>query len=98
MNVSSVKRIGVLGAGQMGRGIAQVAAAAGLEVVLCDAALDLADKGKAQIGAALGKLVEKGKMAGEDRQALLDRIPPAAFMAAFSAAELAVEAVTENLE
>ncbi len=98
MNASSVKRIGVVGAGQMGRGIAQVAAAAGIEVVLCDASQELADKGKAQIGAVLGKQVEKGKMAAEERQALLDRIQPAGAMSAFGSADLAVEAVTENLE
>jgi 3-hydroxybutyryl-CoA dehydrogenase len=98
MNASSVKRIGVVGAGQMGRGIAQVAAAAGIEVVLCDASQELADKGKAQIGAVLGKQVEKGKMPAEERQALLDRIQPAGVMSAFGSADLAVEAVTENVD
>ena len=52
------KVIGVIGAGQMGSGIAQVAAAAGYEVVLADATLDLASKARAKIGAILGKQVE----------------------------------------
>jgi len=97
MNASSVKRIGVIGAGQMGRGIAQVAAAAGLEVVLCDASLEIADKGKGQINAILAKQVEKGKMSADDQRALIDRITPAGGLSAFSDVELAVEAATENV-
>ncbi len=98
MNASSVKRIGVVGAGQMGRGIAQVAAAAGIEVVLCDASLEIADKGKSQIDRILGKQVEKGKMSADDHRALLDRIVPAGNMSAFASVELAVEAATENVD
>jgi 3-hydroxybutyryl-CoA dehydrogenase len=98
MNAFSVKRMGVLGAGQMGRGIAQVAAASGLDVVLCDASLDLATKGKAQIGAVLGKQVEKGKMSQDDMNALLGRITPAESIADFSSVDIAVEAATENVD
>jgi len=96
--VTTIRRLGVIGAGQMGRGIAQVAAAAGLEVVLCDATLELAEKGKAQIAGILAKQVEKGKMAAEARQDLLDRIAPAAGDQALGTADLAVEAVSENLD
>jgi 3-hydroxybutyryl-CoA dehydrogenase len=98
MNASSVKRMGVLGAGQMGRGIAQVAAAAGVEVVLCDASLDLANKGKAQIAAILGKQAEKGKISQDDVSALLGRITPAESLADFSSVDIAVEAATENVD
>jgi 3-hydroxybutyryl-CoA dehydrogenase len=98
MNASSVKRMGVLGAGQMGRGIAQVAAASGLEVVLCDASLELANKGKAQIGAVLGKQAEKGKITPEEVNALLGRITPAESVADFSSVDIAVEAATENVD
>ena len=98
MDVSSVRRFAVIGAGQMGRGIAQVASATGCEVVLCDATLDLAEAGKAQIGIALGKLVDKGKMPGADRDALLGRIRAAAGVEGLEAADIAVEAATENLE
>jgi NAD(P)-dependent dehydrogenase (short-subunit alcohol dehydrogenase family) len=70
------RRTGV-GAGQMGRGIAQVAAATGFDVVLCDATRELAEAGKAQIAAILGKQVDKGKLKAEERQALLDRIETA---------------------
>jgi 3-hydroxybutyryl-CoA dehydrogenase len=82
----------------MGRGIAQVAAAAGIEVALCDASLELAEKGKALINAIVGKQAEKGKISSEDHKALVDRITPAGGMAAFSGVDLAVEAVTENVE
>ena len=98
MDGTTIRRIGVIGAGQMGRGIAQVAAAAGLEVVLCDAARDLAEKGKSQIGSILAKQVEKGKMAAEARQDLLDRIAPSGGVGDLAHADLAVEAATENLE
>lgn len=90
--------MGVLGAGQMGRGIAQVAAAAGVEVVLCDASLDLASKGKATIGAVLGKQAEKGKISQEDVSALLGRITPTESIADFSSVDIAVEAATENVD
>jgi 3-hydroxybutyryl-CoA dehydrogenase len=94
----TLQRIGVIGAGQMGRGIAQVAAGAGLGVILCDASRELAEKGKGGIAASLGRLVDKGKMGAADRDALLARIEPAADVAALERAELAVEAATENVE
>jgi 3-hydroxybutyryl-CoA dehydrogenase len=94
---TTIRRLGVIGAGQMGRGIAQVAAATGLEVVLCDATRELAEKGKAQVAAVLAKQVEKGKMPPEARQDLLDRIAPAAGAADLAGADMAVEAVTEEV-
>lgn len=93
-----ITTIGVLGAGQMGGGIAQVAAAAGYQVVLADASQDLADKGKAKIAAVLGRQVEKGKMKIEDKDALVARICPVASPAAFTSCDLVVEAATENVE
>ncbi len=98
LDLPSVRRFGVIGAGQMGRGIAQIAAASGCEVVLCDATRALADGGKAQIATALGKLVDKGKMPPADRDALLARIQTAEGVAGLGGADLAVEAATENLE
>jgi 3-hydroxybutyryl-CoA dehydrogenase len=93
-----IRTVGVLGAGQMGGGIAQVAATAGYEVVLADASLALAEKGKAKIAAILGKQVEKGKITAEVVGALVGRIRPAAGPAEFSDCDLVVEAATENLE
>lgn len=93
-----IRTVGVLGAGQMGGGIAQVAATAGYEVVLADASLALAEKGKAKIAAILGKQVEKGKIAADVVSALVGRIRPAAGPAEFSGCDLVVEAATENVE
>ena len=94
----AVEVVGVVGAGQMGSGIAQVAAGAGCSVVLADASPALAERGKAGIAAQLAKLVEKGKMAAGDREALLARIRPAGTLADLAPAELVVEAASENVE
>ncbi len=93
-----IRTIGVLGAGQMGGGIAQVAAAAGYDVVLADASIELAQKGRGKIDAILGKQVEKGKIKAEDKDALVARIKPVASLADFGACDLVVEAATENVD
>ncbi len=93
-----IRTVGVLGAGQMGGGIAQVAATAGFEVVLSDASLALAERGKGKIAAILGKQVEKGKIAAEAVAEIVGRIRPAEGPADFADADLVVEAATENLE
>lgn len=93
-----IRQIGVLGAGQMGSGIAQVAAAAGYDVLLADASLELATKGRGKIDAILGKQVDKGKMTAEDRAALVGRIKPVSGPSDFATADLVIEAATENVE
>jgi 3-hydroxybutyryl-CoA dehydrogenase len=90
--------VGVLGAGQMGGGIAQVAATSGYNVSLADATLALAEKGKAKIDAILGKQVEKGKLDADTRGAIVARITPVAGPEGFSSCDLVIEAATENLE
>ncbi|HEY1691596.1 MAG TPA: 3-hydroxyacyl-CoA dehydrogenase NAD-binding domain-containing protein [Polyangiaceae bacterium] len=97
-HLDEIKRIGVLGAGQMGGGIAQVAAAAGLDVVLVDASLELAEKGKKKIAGALGRQVEKGKMTQDAASALLAHVTPAGSPDDFRPCDLVVEAATENYE
>ena len=97
-HLDDIKTLGVLGAGQMGGGIAQVAAAAGYDVVLVDASQELADKAKKRIGSILGRQVEKGKMTAEATTALLGHIRPAGSPEAFSACDFVVEAATENLD
>jgi 3-hydroxybutyryl-CoA dehydrogenase len=91
-----IDRMAVIGAGQMGSGIAQVAAQAGVEVVVADAAPELAKRSVEKLGATLGKLVEKGKMTAADREKLLGRIRPVASLDECAGADLAVEAVVEN--
>ena len=92
------KKIGVVGAGQMGGGIAQVAADKGHQVVLVDISREVAERGKGKLGASLEKLVQKGKLAAEARDGLLSRITPAGEYAALADCDLVVEAATENQE
>jgi 3-hydroxybutyryl-CoA dehydrogenase len=96
--MGAIERIGVVGAGTMGQGIAQVAAQSGFEVVLVDAVPEALERGMAQVARGLGRLVEKGKLAAEERELALGRIRPAADVAAFEQVDLAVEAVVEKLE
>jgi len=91
-----VERMAVVGAGQMGSGIAQIAAQAGIEVTLTDATSELAMKGLERISASLAKLVEKGKMNAGDRTAVLARIRAADDLQACARAQLLVEAIVEN--
>ena len=90
-------RILVIGAGQMGSGIAQVAAAAGATVLLNDVDQSFIDRGLATIGKNLDRSVEKGRITAEDRAAVLGRIEPKAVWQAFDV-DLAVEAATENFD
>lgn len=94
----AIARIGVVGAGTMGHGIAQVAAQAGYDVVLQDAAPEALERGMAQVAKGLARLVDKGKLAAADRAGALARLRPAADLAAFAEVDLAVEAVVEKLE
>ena len=92
-----IKKILVVGAGQMGSGIAQVAAAAGLEVTIQDIKQEFVDRGIKGIDKNLAKLVEKGKLAADDHKAILGRITGTVALAEAAAkADFAVEAVTEN--
>lgn len=92
----TITRLGVVGAGQMGCGIAQVAAAAGIGVTLADSSLVLAEKGRAGLAAQLEKLVAKGKLPAARRDATLALIKPAAGLAELAHAEFVVEAASEN--
>jgi 3-hydroxybutyryl-CoA dehydrogenase len=96
--LEEIRRVGVLGAGQMGSGIAQVAAAAGLEVVLVDATTELADKGRRKIASHLARQVEKGKMTAQESEATLARIRSGIGPESFVVCDFVVEAATENLE
>ncbi len=92
----AIAGIAVVGAGQMGGGIAQVAAQAGVRVTLADATPELAQRAVDRIGAALAKLVEKGKIDAAARTATLARIAPARSIEECAQADLAIEAVLED--
>jgi 3-hydroxyacyl-CoA dehydrogenase / enoyl-CoA hydratase / 3-hydroxybutyryl-CoA epimerase len=93
---TSLKKIGVVGAGFMGAGIAQVSAGAGLQVVLIDRDQETADKGKAGLHKALSDRVMKGRMKGAERDELLARITPSADYNALKDCDLVIEAVFED--
>ena len=90
--------VGVLGAGQMGNGIAQVAAKAGLQVMMVDLAQDQCEAGVATITKSLDRLLRKERITSEERDATLARIVTSTDVSALSGADLVVEAVTENPE
>jgi 3-hydroxyacyl-CoA dehydrogenase / enoyl-CoA hydratase / 3-hydroxybutyryl-CoA epimerase len=91
-------KVGVLGAGMMGAGIAYQCARSGIEVVLKDVALEGAQKGKGYAEKLVAKGVERGKVSAEKGQALLDRITPTADVADLAGCDLVIEAVFESTE
>ncbi|MGE5703757.1 MAG: 3-hydroxybutyryl-CoA dehydrogenase [Clostridia bacterium] len=92
-----VKTFMIIGAGQMGGGIAQVAAQAGLEVILHDMKQEFVDRGLSVIAKNLSRNVEKGKMTEDEKQEILARIRPSTDLANGAAADFVVEAATENM-
>ena len=91
-----MRAVGVIGAGQMGAGIAQVSAGAGYHVYLSDLDIARAEAGKHGIAKALGKLIAKEKMTQHDADALLGRIDPVGSYAPMADASLVIEAATER--
>jgi 3-hydroxybutyryl-CoA dehydrogenase len=91
-----MKTVGVIGAGQMGAGIAQVSAQAGYRVLLSDVGLAQAEKGKAGIARQLDRLVAKEKIAADARDATLALIEPVETVAAMADCSLVIEAATER--
>ena len=92
----SVKKVGILGAGMMGAGIAYVSAMAGIQVVLIDAKQDSADKGKAYSEGLLDKAISRKKSTPEKKAEVLDRITATTDYAALEGCDLIVEAVFED--
>ncbi|QJQ32140.1 3-hydroxybutyryl-CoA dehydrogenase [Sphingomonas lacunae] len=91
-----MKTIGVIGAGQMGAGIAQVSAQAGYRVLLSDMSVELVEKAKVGIGKLLARNVAKGKMLPEEVDTVLGRITPAADHSDFAPCDLIIEAASER--
>ncbi|WP_328521329.1 3-hydroxyacyl-CoA dehydrogenase NAD-binding domain-containing protein [Kribbella sp. NBC_00359] len=94
----SARKVGVLGAGMMGAGIAYVCAKAGIEVVLKDVSLDAASKGKSYSEKLLAKQVQKGRLSAADVEAFLSRITPTADPNDLAGCDLVIEAVFESEE
>lgn len=91
-----VQRVGVIGAGLMGSGIAEVAAKAGSDVLVWEAKQEFADAGKARIEKSLDKAVNRGKLSEEDRDAALGRLTFTTKLEDFADRELVMEAIIEN--
>ena len=98
MNLNSSTTVGIIGAGAMGSGIAQVAATAGHSVVLFDTAEVQLQKSKVALQATLNKLVEKGKLTAGAASAIEGRIIYADQLATFSSCGLIIEAIVENID
>lgn len=94
----AIEKLGVIGAGAMGNGIAQVAAVAGLDVVMIDVTDAALAKGMSTLTASLGRLVEKEKLAPAVRDVALARIETSTDYRRLAAVDIVVEAATENLD
>lgn len=91
-----IKTIGVIGSGQMGNGIAQVAAMSGLQVIMSDIEDEFVQRGLGNIAKILSRNVEKGRMSSEEKEAVLARIKTTVDTKEMAAADFVVEAATEN--
>ncbi len=96
--MTDIQKVGVLGCGLMGRGIAQVAASTGHETVVRDVSDAFNDKGKAAIEKSLAKFVEKEKMSAKDRDATLGRLTFTTNLDDLKDCDIVLEAITEDLE
>ncbi|MEO8536846.1 MAG: 3-hydroxybutyryl-CoA dehydrogenase [Betaproteobacteria bacterium] len=96
--MQTIERVGVIGAGTMGNGIAQACAVAGVDVVMVDVAQPAVDRGVAAIGTSLDRLQKRDKITADARTAALARIRASTDYATLEAAELVIEAATENLD
>ncbi|MBT9136202.1 MAG: putative 3-hydroxybutyryl-CoA dehydrogenase [Firmicutes bacterium] len=93
-----IKKIMVVGAGQMGSGIAQVAAQSGYEVLLCDQSGEALARAQAGIARLLGKAVEKGSLSNEEKGAVLSRLTVTTELDRAVEADLVIEAINENVD
>ncbi|MBL8188538.1 MAG: 3-hydroxybutyryl-CoA dehydrogenase [Acidobacteria bacterium] len=94
----AIKKIGVLGAGLMGSGIAQVAASSGYEVILVEVSEDLVKKGLSGIEKSLAKFAEKGSITAEQKDATLARLRGTTKLEELADADVIIEAIIENLQ
>lgn len=92
-----IERIGVIGAGQMGQGIAQTAAQSGFQVLVADQSLEVAQKGVAKIGSQLERQVSKQKMTADEAARVMANLKAVSGASQLSECDLIIEAVSENL-
>ena len=95
--MTDIKRVGVLGCGLMGSGIAQVAATAGYETIARDVTKEIGERARGGIEKSLAKFVEKGKLSAADRDAALKRLGFTTTVADLKGCDIVIEAVTEDL-
>ena len=96
MSILAINTVGIVGAGTMGNGIAQTCAAAGLNVVMVDISDEAVAKGLATIAGSLDRMIKKDKITAADKAAILARITGSTQYEDFKAAQLVIEAATEN--
>ena len=94
----AITKVGIIGAGTMGNGIAQICAVAGLDVVMVDIADAALQKGVATVSTSLDRLLKKEKISAADKDAALGRIQTSTDYAAFKGVQIVIEAATENYE
>ena len=94
--MARIKKVGVLGCGLMGSGIAQVSAQAGYETVVVEVEQKFLDKGMAGIDKSLGKFVEKGKLSAQDKDICISRLTGSVSLKDLADCDIVVEAITEN--
>jgi 3-hydroxybutyryl-CoA dehydrogenase len=94
----SIQKIGVVGAGQMGNGIAHVAATCGFDVIMHDVKQEFVDRGLATIDKNLQRGVDKGRMTGEEKSVVLSRVSGTTKLDDLAACDFVVEAVVENMD
>lgn len=97
MNISDIRKIGVIGAGTMGQGIAQVCATGGFDVLLYDIAPDLLERARKNMSKSLDHLVSKGKLSDDQKQVILSRIHTGDVLAEVKA-DVIIEAAVEKTE
>ena len=98
MQISAIKRLGVVGAGQMGNGITQVAAGFGFDVVMFDISNAALDKGLTTVATSCDRLIKKGTLTEDAKKALLAKIKVTTQMADLKDCDFVVEAATENID
>jgi 3-hydroxybutyryl-CoA dehydrogenase len=96
--MAEIKRVGVLGCGLMGSGIAQVCAAAGYDTLVREVSDEVVRKGLGAIAKQLGKSVEKGKLSAEDRDAITGRLRGTASLEELKDCDIVIEAIVEDLD